>query len=309
MGNEFKNLGTHSAEYFGDARDFWWNEDYLRWLLGRWRIDETRTVLDVGCGVGHWGRLLGRVLPEECSFTGVDREPLWAEKASARAGAAGLSHRFRYQVGRAEELPFEENSFDLVTCQTVLMHLRDPGAALREMFRVTRPGGVVLVAEPTHLVAPVLLDAIALNEPAESMAALVRFQLHCQHGKAKSGEGNDLIGEALPALFAAAGLREIEIRLNDRVNPLVPPYESDFAKALVDEAKDLSNRERWMWDRATTRRYFVAGGGEDGAFEAGWQMILAFQRRVTIALAEGSYASAGSGTNYIIRGRKPSAAA
>ena len=309
MGNEFKDLGTHSAEYFGDARDFWWNEDYLRWLLGRWRIDEARTVLDVGCGVGHWGRLLGRLLPEECSFTGVDREPLWAEKAAGRAEAAGLAHRFRYQVGRAEELPFEENSFDLVTCQTVLMHLRDPGAALREMVRVTRPGGLLLVAEPTHHVAPMLLDAIALNEPPELMAKLMRFQLHCQRGKANAGEGNDLIGEALPALFASAGLREIEIRLNDRVNPLVPPYESDFARALVDEAKDLSNRDRWMWDRATTLRYFVAGGGLEGEFDPGWQMILAFQRRVVDAFSERRYAGAGSGTNYLIRGRKPSAAA
>ena len=305
MSNEFKNLAAHSAEYFGDARDFWWNDDYLRWLLGRWRIDEARTVLDVGCGVGHWGRLLGRVLPEKCSFTGVDREPLWTEKAAGRAEAAGLSHRFRYQVGRAEELPFEENSFDLVTCQTVLMHLRDPGIALREMIRVTRPGGVLLVAEPTHLVAPVLLDAIALNEPPESMAALLRFQLHCQRGKAGVGEGNDLIGESLPALFAEAGLREIEMRVNDRVNPLVPPYESDFARALVEEAKDLSDRERWMWDRATTLRYFVAGGGEDGEFEAGWRMVIAFQRRVAVAIAERRYANAGSGTNYLIRGRKP----
>ena len=305
MSNEFKNLGTHSAEYFGDARDFWWNEDSLRWLLGRWRIDEARTVLDVGCGVGHWGRLLGRVLPEECSFTGVDREPLWAEKAAARTEGLGLAHRFRYQVGRAEELPFEDNSFDLVTCQTVLMHLRDPGVVLREMTRVARPGGLLLVAEPTHLVAPVLLDAIAINEPTEAMAALLRFQLHCQRGKASMGEGNDLIGEALPSLFAATGLCEIEMRVNDRVNPLVPPYESDFAKALVDEAKDLSERERWMWDRATTWRYFAAGGGDDAAFEAGWQRILAFQRRVTTAIAERRYAGAGSGTTYIIRGRKP----
>ena len=306
MGNEFKNLGTHSAEYFGDARDFWWNEDYLRWLLGRWRIDEARTVLDVGCGVGHWGQLLSRVLPEECSFTGVDREPLWVEKAAERAEAGGLAQRFRYQVGRAEQLPFEDNSFDLVTCQTVLMHLRDPAVALQEMTRVTRPGGVVLVTEPVNLLGAVMLDAIVLNEPAESMAALMKFQLHCQRGKAHAGEGNDWIGESLPALFAAAGLSEIELRLNDRVNPLLPPYESDFARALVDEAKDLSNRERWMWDRATTLRYFVAGGGQDGEFESGWLRILAFQRRVVSAISSGRHASAGSQSTYIIRGRKPS---
>ena len=173
------------------------------------------------------------------------------------------------------------------------------------MIRVTRPGGVVLVTEPVNLLGVVMLDAIALNESAESMAALLRFQLHCQRGKAGAGEGNDWIGESLPALFAEAGLREIEMRVNDRVNPLVPPYESDFARALVEESKDLSERERWMWDRTTTLRYFIAGGGLDGEFELGWQMILAFQRRVAAAIAEKRYAGAGSGTNYLIRGRKP----
>ena len=305
MSNEFKHLNLHSAQYFDDVRDHWWNEDYLRWLSSRWRVEGIRSALDVGCGVGHWGRLIGRTLPEACIITGVDREALWAEKATERAAAAGLSGRFKYQAGCAEELPFPDNSFDMVTCQTVLMHLREPEVALREMLRVLRPGGLVLVTEPNHIVQPVLADAVALKESPESAAALLRFQLHCHRGKAAVGEGNDLIGESLPALFASAGLRDVEIRMNDRVNPFVPPYDTAQARSQVEQLEDLIDRDHWMWNRATTLRYFVAGGGRAEDFERHWGNLSDFLRRIMDAITAGTYHGAGGGIVYIGWGRKP----
>ncbi len=80
MGNEFKGQTAHSAEYFGDARDHWWNRDFLQLVARRWRFDEVRDVLDVGCGVGHWGMLLAAVLPESTRVTGGRR---------SRAGLGG----------------------------------------------------------------------------------------------------------------------------------------------------------------------------------------------------------------------------
>ena len=56
MANEQKGLPNHSAEYFGDTRDFWWHDDQLAALARQWRLGEVNRVLDVGCGVGHWGR-------------------------------------------------------------------------------------------------------------------------------------------------------------------------------------------------------------------------------------------------------------
>ena len=81
MGNQFKGHAAHSAEYFGDTRDHWWNLDFLRLMAQRWKLDAVRDVLDVGCGVGHWGMLLAAVLPELARVTGVDREPAWVDEA------------------------------------------------------------------------------------------------------------------------------------------------------------------------------------------------------------------------------------
>ena len=81
MGNELADETGHSAEHFGDARDHWWNPDFLRLLAKRWRLDAVNDVLDVGCGVGHWGVLLSSVLPDHVRFTGIDRETRWVELA------------------------------------------------------------------------------------------------------------------------------------------------------------------------------------------------------------------------------------
>ena len=94
MANEFRTLESHSAEYFGDTRDYWWNADFLELIGKRLEFDRVSDVLDVGCGVGHWGRVLAKVLPGGAHVRGVDRDPLWVEKAELRAAALGLADRF-----------------------------------------------------------------------------------------------------------------------------------------------------------------------------------------------------------------------
>ena len=100
MANEFRGVPAHSAEHFGDTRDHWWNADFIEMIGRRWRAERLQRVLDVGCGVGHWGRALARILPETATLVGVDREPLWVGKAAERATAACLANRFEYRRPR-----------------------------------------------------------------------------------------------------------------------------------------------------------------------------------------------------------------
>jgi SAM-dependent methyltransferase len=304
MGNEFKGRSSHSAEYFGDTREHWWNEDFLRMIATHWRVQEIGQVLDVGCGVGHWGRALARVLPDKAQVTGVDRDRLWPSQAAAKARATGLAHRFRFAAGTAEKLPFKNGIFDLVTCQTVLMHVRDPKAAVIEMARVTRPGGLIVAAEAINLAGPFVADAVALGDDAEAVASIVEFQLICQRGKGSLGEGTEVIVAALPAMFSDCGLRDIQVRLNDRAHPMIPPYESPAERAMVEEANDWAARKIWIWNRDETLRYFLAGGGKQERFDHLWALATDQVKRVAQAMAEKRYASAGGGLLYLIWGWK-----
>jgi SAM-dependent methyltransferase len=303
MANEFQGLPGHSAERFGETRDHWWHEDFFQMVANRWRLEEVRSVLDVGCGVGHWGRLLARVLPVEAQLVGVDREPSWPEAAMKRAADAGLQDRFTYRQGLAETVPFANGTFDLVTCQTLLLHVPDPARVLSEMVRVTRPGGLVLVAEPTNATS-CLVDSIALGDSAEVAATLTGFLVTCMRGKKALGQGDDLIGEALPGLFARAALRDVEVRLNDHAWVMTPPYASPDQRAERDEILDNVARDRWAWDEAATREYHLAGGGAPNEFPSLWQAALDQGRRVAEGLRAGTFSRAGGTLFYLAWGRK-----
>lgn len=305
MANEFRTLDSHSAEYFGDTRDYWWNPDFLELMGRRLSLDRVRDVLDVGCGIGHWGQLLANMLSPDARVQGVDRDPLWVEKAIARASAHGLVGRFSYQVSAAERLPFADASFDLVTCQTVLIHMLDPGAAVDEMVRVARPGGLILAAEPNNVAGALVFDSLSFHDPLDEIMDRVRLQLLCERGKAALGEGNNSMGDLVPGLFAERDLINICVYLNDKTNVFLPPYDSAEQRAALEERADLKQRDFWIWSRENTHRYFLAGGGRDGEFDALWSAAIGGIDRFDKAIADRTYAGAGGGICYLVAGRKP----
>ncbi|MEA2466133.1 MAG: hypothetical protein QOJ57_259 [Thermoleophilaceae bacterium] len=295
----------HSAAWFGAYRDFWWNADHLELCARRLRFDEVGSVLDVGSGVGHWGMLLAHVLPGDARVTGVDREPAWTEEATRRAAAGGLADRFGYMTGEAEALPFEDDSFDLVTCQTLLVHVADVVRAVREMMRVTRPGGLVLASEPNNQVATLVTSSTTAGAPVEEMLDLTRFYLTCERGHAALGRGHASAGDLVPGAFADAGLTGIEAWLSDKVGLMLPPYATEEQQALKAQFEQDAERGAWGWTHAEARRCWIAGGGAEDEFEASWERRMAESRRDVDAIDDGTFRWPGGDILYLVAGRKP----
>jgi 2-polyprenyl-3-methyl-5-hydroxy-6-metoxy-1,4-benzoquinol methylase len=131
----------HSAEFFGPERDYWWNHDHLELIASRLGLGAVKSILDVGCGLGHWGRLLSSVVSPEATVIGIDREPGWIDRAGTIARQSGFDGRIRYEQGLAERLRFDDGSFDLVICQTVLIHVASPSDVITEMTESPSPEG------------------------------------------------------------------------------------------------------------------------------------------------------------------------
>ena len=142
----------HFAEQFGPQRDFWWNRDFLDLMATRWRLRNASSLADIGCGLCHWSRLLYPYLRAPARLVGVDHEKRWVADRTRnlrRAFPEVAPDLITVVQGDATEIPLPSDSFDVATCQTVLMHLAQPVNALREMLRILRPGGLLFVLSPT----------------------------------------------------------------------------------------------------------------------------------------------------------------
>lgn len=300
-----KEQKPHSAEYFGESRNHWWNEDFLQLIGERLQLRRAKTVLDVGCGVGHWGRVLAPLLSDDARVLGVDREPRWVSEAAAKAEAVGLGERFRYQQGDATSLPFPDGTFDLVTCQTVLIHLKDPRLALREMLRVLKPGGMVLVTEPNNFANAAVASNLTETHSVDEVMDRMRFTLLVQRGKQALGLGYNSLGDLVPGYLAEVGAEHIRVFQSDKPQPFVPPYATRAEQANIAQMRDWVGRGFVGWDRDEVLGYFLAGGGLEEEFDRHHEMQLQDLRDALEAIDRGVYHSAGGALTYLVAAQKP----
>lgn len=167
---------AHSADVLNDTRDFWWSPDFIALMAKRWKLDDVTSMLDVGCGIGHWGQMLAPHIAHGAKIAGIDPESEWVKNATDRAQKKGLASRATYQLGSAEAIPYPDDYFDMVTCQTVLVHVKDPSISLKEMLRVLKPGGLLAVAEPNNLVSQLVFNNLSFNDPIDDILE-IRFDL------------------------------------------------------------------------------------------------------------------------------------
>jgi ubiquinone/menaquinone biosynthesis C-methylase UbiE len=106
-------------------------------------VKPTDTVLDVACGPGIVSCFFARIAQQ---VTGVDFVPAMLERARRYQAEQQLSN-LAWQPGSCSDLPFADASFNCVITRFSFHHFIDPAAALGEMKRVAKPGGVVLVCD------------------------------------------------------------------------------------------------------------------------------------------------------------------
>src|ERR1700674_2182718 len=101
----------HSEAVLNDVRDYWWSPDFMAVMAKRLELQQVKSMLDVGCGIGHWGQMLATYLSPDVKISGIDPEKLWIKNAIERAQQKGLALLTTYQLGTAESIPFPNDYF------------------------------------------------------------------------------------------------------------------------------------------------------------------------------------------------------
>jgi SAM-dependent methyltransferase len=127
--------------------------DATRELTHLCHIRKNLHVLDVGCGAGKTPSLLAKWYG--CRVTAVDLSPKMVERAIQRVQRENLTRQVEVRIADAQNLPFNDQTFDAVMNESVLAFVPDRRKALSEYVRVTKPGGYIGFNETSYLKTPV----------------------------------------------------------------------------------------------------------------------------------------------------------
>jgi ubiquinone/menaquinone biosynthesis C-methylase UbiE len=123
-----------------------------RELIKACHIDQDSYVLDVGCGVGMTACYMAKNCG--CRVVGVDLSEEMIKRSNERAKRQNVEDKVKFKIGDAQNLPFENNVFDAIICESVAAFSSDKQKVINEYVRVTKSGGYVGMNEAIWIETP-----------------------------------------------------------------------------------------------------------------------------------------------------------
>ncbi len=140
--DEIANTYDFLNHFLSFGIDLYWRKKFLKKLPNIKNI----SALDLATGTGDVPIVLSRD-PKVVSIKGIDRSKEMVARGSFKVTKKNLSNKIQLEIGDGVDIPFPESSFDLVTISFGIRNFNDPKKSLKNIFRVLKPGGRVLIME------------------------------------------------------------------------------------------------------------------------------------------------------------------
>jgi ubiquinone/menaquinone biosynthesis C-methylase UbiE len=241
-----------TAEYLDAqaATPFW--QAAKRATIEALELPQPGVALDVGCGTGEEVRQMAAIAGEA---VGVDATRTLVEEARRRT-SPGVEARF--ELARAEELTFEDESFDGVRTERTLQHVDDVAAAIGEMWRVAKPGSRIVALEPDW-------DTLVIDAgPLASTRAVTRAWADSIR--------NPVAGRQVARRLRKLGAVEVEVEPRTAAVTELPFAEEQYGLTEL-AARTLSPAAARAWLRTLSER------DSDGGFLAAVTYFLVSGRK------------------------------
>jgi SAM-dependent methyltransferase len=282
-----------------------WTPEQIESLARHFRLKPGMKLLDAGCGFGYAMRAWGRYCMPRGELVGLDRDRKLLAQAARFCSKEGLGKAARFVTGDIGKMPFESNVFDVALAHVVFCHLAEPEKALDEMIRVTKPGGCVAVFDNALTGGPGS-GWFSWREPsvAERLAQY-EVGIRMMAGRRAVGFGDYSVGCRLPSWMEARGLRNVGVRVNERVAWIAPPYNSPEQQTVLRNMKErLKEKVKYRVDKSDVEQ-MRAGGLSRAKFDRNQQLSREHLRALRKALKNGTAALAVSHQFWCIWGFKP----
>ena len=184
-------------------------------MLEKLPLDSAHTALDVATGTGEFARALSKRV---ASVVGIDATETMLKEGERYLRERGIDN-ISFQGGVAEALPYEDESFDVVTSRFAFHHFADPKPVVSEMARVCKRGGYVLV-----------VDIVPPDTSAETEYNYYEWLRDDSHTRC-------LAERELQTLYALFGLDAVSARSRDTEMPLLEWF--DFARTPEERRQEV----------------------------------------------------------------------
>ena len=262
LGDEYHPTDSDKSEYWKsrihyikEKRKRYWNADYVQFLIEKvWHIDKPVRILDCCCGYGFLGLMLLPLLPNGSTYTGIDFTKEMLEEGKKLFAEEGLQANFIlndiFNVKPTAK-------YDIVISQAVLRHVNNGEQLLREMTEFLDDGGLLISMECNRE-----FEADGLYIDGLDYAYL------CEHeGLTKLWKTEYLmqnrdyaIAMKIPHFMRNAGLKNVDVRMNDRVTYLAP-QQPDYEQTL----QGILEADQWQTPKTAEQtekliQYFMNHG-------------------------------------------------
>ncbi len=250
-------------------RKFMWREDTLAMLAGWIGMKPGMAVADIGCGLGYLGYSFWSYFGEGGMYVGLDQSAALTSQAQEMSQSWAKQGKAIFVTGNALDIPIEDNSFDIVMGQTIVMHLPDPLAGVKEMLRILKPGGKIVCIEPHNKNFQLSDTHSSLYElSVEEKVLVYKVSAVIESVFLKHGINRDSIGNYIPVLLHKAGAKNIDIRANDNVSFIIPQnYQKEQQQHYINEFRNsLLHKEKTIEMLTLQQALFLEGGGTEEEF-------------------------------------------
>jgi SAM-dependent methyltransferase len=201
-----RELDALTSSTLKHLREQWWTDTFTEFLVETLRPRAGKRILDVGCGTGIAEVSLSRMRLSQVELFGVD---LVVERVKAASEATrGINAHVNYAAADASKLPFGDGLFDSTYCVAVLQHIRDVGAAVAELARVTRVGGRLLIVEPDNE-AQYWFSSLPSGMAAFATGQRFFTALAMARGESPAAQ----TGPIVPGLLRVCGIQPVSVQL------------------------------------------------------------------------------------------------
>ena len=246
---------SKKTEYLKSTRKSLLNLDYIKFLAEKvWKIDKAIDIIDFGCGYGFLGQILLPILPVGSTYTGIDINDKLINEAK------NIFKNTDYKTAFIIKNIYDYKSvkkYDMAICQAFLSHTNKPYDLLKKMIDSVKIGGRVACFEVNREIESdgLYIDGIDYDYLCN------RNGMRKLWKKEFKSQGRDYsIGIKIPIMMNELGLKDIEVRLKDKVE-FIYPNQSDYNKIINDFiiSNEIQKYTDMNYDEDTIDRFINHG--------------------------------------------------